>query len=439
MSHILNYDLPGLGDRGGELGLCTSHHAAFISSPRFLARLSLESEELAWVFERPPVRLSALASTHPRRIGVFSSNLWNSETDAVVAELTPTEDGGALVRARHIETGRQLWEYHIPIPEPADWAEPIPAWPGAQTEEIDAFFASDPNHLVVCLSRQSRRTRMYSTTVTVDTLPPRACQTDAIRLDASSGLPVWSATFFGVGVGILERHCFTGVWSSGRRVGFLDLKTGTNRILHDFPNVLGWPIRNSSGIVVPWHSTAEVGLVWLDHDGKQVRTGKWQQVRTKATYLHPTEAGLAMQTNDQMLFWLGNENVPSWHTRAKPYIYRVHRRANTDVFVGTDGRGGHLLAFDAASGAETLNLKPTSGGAGTLSKVLAHDVLVAKFWTSRRTSVAGSLFVISMKDRSHRLDCECTHLLGTWQHGAICTVGRNGDRLAIVDIRPTST
>jgi hypothetical protein len=438
MSHIFNYDLPGLGDRFGELSLCTSPDAAFISSPRFLARLSLESEELAWLFERPPVRLSELASTHPRCIGVFDSRPWNNETHGVVAELTPTEDGGALVRARHIETGRQLWEHYIPIPEPADWAEPFPAWSGAQTEEIDAFFASDPNHLVVCLSRQSRRSLMFSNSITVDTLPPRACQTDAIRLDVSTGLPVWSATFLGVGVGILERRCFTGVWSSGSRVGFLDLKTGTNRILHEFPNVLGWPIRNSSGIVVPWHSTAEVGLVWLDHDGKQVRTGKWQQVRTKATYLHATEAGLAMQTNAQMFWWLGDQNVPLWHTRAKPYIYRVYCRVNTDVFVGTDGRGGRLLAFNPDSGSETLNVKPPVGGAGTLSKVPAHDVLVAGFGTSRN-SLVGSLIVISMKDRSHRLVCECTHFLGTWQHGAVCTAGRNGDRLAIVDIRPTGT
>jgi hypothetical protein len=105
------------------------------------------------------------------------------------------------------------------------------------------------------------------------------------------------------------------------------------------------------------------------------------------------------------------------------------------VFVGTDGRGGRLLAFGAASGEETLNLKPSLGGAGTLAKVPAHEVLVAKFCTSRKDPVAGSLLVLSMRDRSHRLDCQCQELLGTWAHGAVCVARQNGERLAIVDVR----
>jgi hypothetical protein len=114
---------------------------------------------------------------------------------------------------------------------------------------------------------------------------------------------------------------------------------------------------------------------------------------------------------------------------------RVHCYPSTDVFVGTDGRGGRLLAFDPRSGKETLNIKPPLGGAGTLSKVPSHQVLVAKFWTSPRDSVSGNLFVLSMRDRSHLLGGQCRELLGTWQHGAVCVAGQNGERLANVDIR----
>jgi hypothetical protein len=434
MAHLFVDGLSSSGD-SCRLSLRTRALSAFIRSPRLIGQVSLESGRAAWLFERQPVQMTESTWSLPRRIDVSGSDLWVSEVSEVMAELLPTEDGGVLVSARHAETGRQLWEYFIPIPDAAQWAEPSPAWPGAQTEEIDAFFANDPTRLIVCLSRQSRRRRIYSPAITVDTLPPHAYQTDAIRLDTSSGVPAWRASFQDIVVGIIERDSFTGIWSSRQRVGVLDFEAGTNRILHEYPHALGWPIQDGSLVAVPWHSNREVGVAWLDERGSQVRQGTWPQARASKTYLHHTEAGLAMQVDDQTLWWLGKQDVPLWHIRAKPYIYRVHCCPASDVFVGTDGRGGRLLAFDAASGEETLNLKPPVGGAGTLTKVPAHDVLVAKFWTSRRDSVAGSLLVLSMRDRCHRLDCQCRDLLGAWTHGAICVAGQNGERLAIVDIR----
>jgi hypothetical protein len=254
-------------------------------------------------------------------------------------------------------------------------------------------------------------------------------------LDACTGAPVWRETFSDVVVGILERRSFAGVWSSGQRVGALDFETGTNRVLHEYKRALGWPVQDAAEVAVPWHSDGEVGISWLDERGNPTREARWHQQRVNATSLHCTDAGLALQINDQTLSWLGREKVPSWSVRAKPYIYQVHCCPFADVFVGTDGRGGRLLAFDPASGEQTLNLKPPLGGAGTLAKVPAHEVLVAKFWTSRRDSVAGKLLVLSMRDQSHRLDCECRELVGTWQHGAVCVAGKNGERLAIVDVQ----
>lgn len=262
-----------------------------------------------------------------------------------------------------------------------------------------------------------------------------ACQLDATRLDAFTGAPLWRESFPDVVVGILERRSFTSIWSGRQRVGVLDFETGTNRVLHQYEHALGWPVHDGSQVAVPWYSDGEVGISWLDECGNPARQASWQQQRVHATRLHRTEGGLALRINDQTLCWLGKDVVPFWSIRAKPYIYRVHCCPSADVFVGTDGRGGRLLAFDPASGKETLNVKPTLGGAGTLAKVPAHDVLVAKLWTSRRDSVSGSLFVLSMRDRSHRLKSPCRELLGTWQNGAVCVAGKSGERLAIVDIR----
>lgn len=447
MPQIVVDGIPALGD--STVSLRVRGLSAFVRSPHFIARFSLESGQIKWLAERPAVlRWTEAACKLPRRIlasAVSGSVFWCGEEDDCVAELLPTEDGALLVAARSGDTGRELWEHFIPIPEAADWAEASPAWPGAQTEKIDAFIAHDARRLVVALSRETRRERMFSPQLRVETLPPYACQTDATRLDPGTGTPIWQTSIRDVGIGIRERQAFTGIWTTGQRVGLLALETGTNRVLHEYPHSLGWPVRDGSTIAVPWHSKREVGIAWLDERGSEVRRGTWPE-RVKATnfdnpcalmnYLHATEAGLALQVNDQTLWWLGKEDSPRWKIRAKPYIYNVHSSGASDVFVGTDGRGGRFLAFDPASGHETLNLKPAVGGAGTLVKVPGHPVLVATFLASRNyTRVPAKLLVLNMTDRTHRFEGECGPLLGTWTHGAVCAPGRNGERLAIVDIR----
>lgn len=151
--------------------------------------------------------------------------------------------------------------------------------------------------------------------------------------------------------------------------------------------------------------------------------------------LHSTRAGMALQFNEQGLWWLGSGEQPIWKVRAKPYIYRVHRCLDSDVFIGTDGNGGRLLGFQPDSGSETVNLKPALGGVGLLEKVPGHDVLVGVFRTSRSYLVHPRLLIFAMRDRCNDLENECVELLGTWVHGAICRAGANGQRLAIVDIR----
>ena len=101
----------------------------------------------------------------------------------------------------------------------------------------------------------------------------------------------------------------------------------------------------------------------------------------------------------------------------------------------TDGNGGRLLAFDADSGQETLNLKPALGGAGHLLRIPGHTVLASTFCVSRSYSVAPRLLLLSMMDRQHTLDEECFLLLGPWEHGVVCRTGRDGGRIGVVDLR----
>jgi hypothetical protein len=191
-----------------------------------------------------------------------------------------------------------------------------------------------------------------------------------------------------------------------------------------------------SSIAASWHSKREAGIDWFDERGGRICTGAVRQSGVQSTRLHATDSGLALQTNDQSLWWFANEEKPVWDLRAKPYIYHVYCSPKTDIFVGTDGRGGRLIAVDPATGQGTFELKPPRGGAGELRKVPGHNVLVAKFWTSRRDPIAGRLFCLVMRDRSHNLGVDCRNLIGTWEHGAVCQAGRNGERLAIVDVRP---
>src|SRR5262249_52747663 len=207
-----------------------------------------------------------------------------------------------------------------------------------------------------------------------------------------------------------ERKAFSGVWARSPKLGVIDFETGMNTILHELPHSLGWPVYDGAEIAVPWHSRNEVGVEWLDVHGRRVRNGSWRQPRVTQSKLHQTGAGLAVQTNDQGFWWLGKECVPRWNVSAKPYIYRVHRASDTDVFVGTDGNGGRLLGLDASSGRETLHLKPVLGGVGQLARIPGDKVLVSTFRVSRSYAVPPRLLLLSMIDRRHTLHDDCFHL-----------------------------
>ncbi|MBY0232467.1 MAG: hypothetical protein K2W96_24580, partial [Gemmataceae bacterium] len=404
--------------------------SAFLRAGDRLARIDLDPARVAWTAERSPLRFMP-GHPPPRCIQAFGGELWTDGN--VVAELLAAPEGGMTVSARDAATGRRLWDRLIPAPDPAGWAEPEPAWPGAPTEEIDAFLADVPEALVACLSRTTRRSGMAGNGIEVLTLPPFACQLDAMRLDPLTGRDLWRATYPAVHVGIGERPRFRGLWATGNRIGRIDLGSGTNAFHHEAPYRYGWPVLSGSAFAAPWHSPSRAGVDWVDESGRLLRSASWPLKGVRSTMLHPVDAGLVVQTNDQRLWLVGDEDAPLWDVRARPYICGVHQRGSLPVFVGTDGGGGRLLGFDLATGAELLNLRPSIGGVGQIEKVPGHPVLVARYAVSRSWHRAARLLLLDMRTLEHELPIDCVHLLGTWEHGAVCLVG---DRVSVLDARP---
>lgn len=408
--------IPGFDEADSRLAVCTCGDVAFVRAACCLLRIELAEGRIAWLIERPYYENEATGAELSRQIRFWGKELWVNREGTVVAELVTGETGNLVVVARSAVDGRSLWTLPIAVTDPAT-----------------VFFAADPDRLVICLFRESRR---YATESEGFEPPPYTCQTDAFRLHELTGEILWNASCPGLRIGSLQAGSFTGLWSHDSLLGKLDLETGANRILFEAASTLGDPISCTGGLAVSWHSRKEIGIEWFDESGKLIRSSRIPQTKVQTTRLRNTEAGLALQANDAaMLWWYGREDRPIWSVRARPYIYQVYGSAGTDIFVGTDGMGGRLFGFDSRSGRETLNLKPALGGVGSLSPIHEHPLLVASFRTSKSYSRAPSLLILNMLDRSHRLAYECQVLQATWAHGAICRAGERSERLAIIDLR----
>src|SRR5262249_16748571 len=147
---------------GGGLKLYARGSHAIINSFDFVARIAFEPAKIDWLVERSPPRLTESERDLPRPMRQEGLAVWIGTTDRVVAEVELIPGARLAVTARNLDTGKQIWQYEVPTPEAADWAEKTPAWPGAQTEEIYGFFANDPDRLIFCLFRQTRRSMLSS-------------------------------------------------------------------------------------------------------------------------------------------------------------------------------------------------------------------------------------------------------------------------------------
>lgn len=175
-------------------------------------------------------------------------------------------------------------------------------------------------------------------------------------------------------------------------------------------------------------------------DGTVQQQASFSRKKTNDTAIHLTSAGLALQINDQKLLWFGDSNSPQWEALCKPYIYNVHGFPGTDIFVGTDGRGGRLFSFDQQTGEEKLNLKSEGGGGmADLEYLETHQSLAFSFGATRTQA---GLMILSVSDNNQKFMSTDTHdrrarlaCLGFWRHGAVYRVGRNLEQLGILDLR----
>ena len=431
---IIIDSLPGLSDENTWITQCVIGTYAILASPTFLARVCLETGTVNWLIERDV--LVVATSAGPVRVGVsdFSSKvLWADAAASVVVDIRRAQDGGCTLAAHCFLSGRPLWVRHFSVPESAEWAESTPAWPGASTEEIDAFLADSKNGLVLCMSRQTRRSRFSSPSRNIHCteLPPYRCQLDAVRIDPQTGTTIWADQYPDVYAGIIERRCFSGLWACASRAGRLDFETGANQVLYEHDATLSWPVRHDSRIAISWHNHRDVGVDWFDENGTRVCGARLQRPKVTSTMLHSVGGGLALQINDQGLCWLDQGTEPLWEARCKPYIYHVYRGTNGDVFVGADGNGGRLFGFDSTTGEEILNLKPSSGGFGSLVALKELGLLVTPFSSKPRH---GGLLILNTSNRSQHMIPGVFAMIGPWSRGVVCRFGTKLNKLAIVDL-----
>lgn len=156
--------LPGLGDVNSTLSLRVQGVSAYVRTPRFLARIALETGSVDWLVERPLAKWDDTTLRRMRTVHVSGRDLWSSADNRFVAEVLPATDGALLVSCQQAETGQRLWEERIAMPGAEEWSEP---WPEAgplanpvllgMVEPVSAFVADNPETLVVCLLHESRR------------------------------------------------------------------------------------------------------------------------------------------------------------------------------------------------------------------------------------------------------------------------------------------
>src|SRR5262245_55579522 len=118
--------LPRLSETLGRCEMCVSGPIALVSTPHFLARISLDPAKLDWLVDRPDPQCPQNVCREPRRINLGGSTLCIDETRRYATELAASDDGGMMLCIRSADTGKPLWERAVPLSQPTDWAENPP-------------------------------------------------------------------------------------------------------------------------------------------------------------------------------------------------------------------------------------------------------------------------------------------------------------------------
>lgn len=315
--------------------------------------LDLQGRSVAWWSQSPEEPADRNA---PRQISTFKGVVWFHEQSNRIVELL--KDGvGCLAVCRDGSTGHVLWRVQVPLPEPAEWAEALPAWPGAPTEELQAFLAQETDYLVVCIARTSRRWRTQE-----HDFPPYRSQLDLLRLDPVSGELMYQRSHADIVIDILERQHFVGTFRARRGAGIVDWSSGDARMLVTTPVCPYPPLSRLEDIVVGWKVRGGVELRAIERSNGAVMHAHFhKRSGVKRARLLSTDQASILHINSQFLLPLSAELEPHWEARTPPHVYSVLHREGEPIIVETAGQGGYLFVIDPATGAELLKEKTLYG------------------------------------------------------------------------------
>lgn len=303
------------------------------------------------LWERPQRRPEPEFYRVPRRIRACGRRVWGNES--VVAHLHDATNG-VRVEAYEVGTGRSIWATEFKTPPPAEWAEREPAWPGAATEELEAFLATT-TELVLVVHRRSRRTMRWPDVPA----PARNAQLDLTGLCWATGAVVWSRSVEGVEVPILEKQDLDLVLRCPDGIVSVDPATGEISCVIPPRQNQGWPRRLKRAICASWHARGRIGVDrW---HSATLTTEQWQRKGTKETALARIGSTLVLRINEQHLSALSEEGRALWEARVRTFVYGIAKLGNDLLVVGTTGAYGGAYCLGLGNGAAVGSL-PCKGG-----------------------------------------------------------------------------
>jgi hypothetical protein len=339
----------------------------FVMAGLRLFAIDLAAAAVMWVrtWSRPDPTFYRV----PRRPHAHGRRLW-TKGDALVS-VVETEHGVAAV-CRDVNTGDERWRREIRTPPPLAWTEAEPAWPGAPTEEIDAFVLAEDS-LVLALARTTRRSMQWPD----KPAPPFHAQLDVFGLEPTDGAIRSIAHIPDAWVPILEKRRLARWLVAGRRLLELDCTTGSVRTVSEFPAEPCWPRERAGKVTLAWRERGYIAAATVDRvSGHLDIEHRWKRKKVSEIAVHPLADAAALQINDQFFAMLEANLTPKWEARVRPYIYGAVSREGGPVFVAASGGGGGLSVFDREDGTPLVEAR-LSGGAWDVTVVSGTEQIAA--------------------------------------------------------------
>lgn len=325
----------------------------FVTDGLRLFAIDLVAARVAW--DHSWTRPDPVFYRVPRRARTYGRRVWCR--GGAVVYVTDTDHGVAAI-GFDANTGREKWRQEIQTPPPVEWTEAQPAWPGAPTEEINAFLLDD-EQVVLVLARSTRRVMQWPD----KPMPDLRARVDVFTLDSEDGTIRATGSVADVMVPSLEKRRLSRWLVTERRVLALEPTEGVARVRTEFPGTLCWPRERSGKVTVAWRERGGVGAATVDGANGAIEIEhRWKRKEVSALTLHPLVDATVLQINDQFVALLGADLAPRWEIRIRPYVYGVAAHEGGAVVVAASGGGGGLSIINRNDG-RALTEARLSGGA----------------------------------------------------------------------------